>query len=340
MRTLDSAPPPPSGPFHYGELAVQSRAGVRARAARVGEIIAPAISPPFAAFLRSARVAAVGAPDREGRVWATMLVAAPGFLRAGRDTLRVRAEPAVADALYATLTRRTTDGDGPSPPVGLTAIDFETRRRVRVNGTLASDDENADESVLGFSVTVAEAYGNCPKYIQARTPLIAPSTPGPARGLATHAATAVEERDALTESQRACLGLADTAFLASVGPHGRADASHRGGPPGFLAVAGPRHVLLPDYAGNAMFNTLGNLAVDPRVGLVVPEFATGRLLQFSGTASIDWRPEAAAAFAGAERVVVLTIERVREVAGALPAEWSMPVASPFTPARALTGPDS
>jgi len=90
-------------------------------------------------------------------------------------------------------------------------------------------------------------------------------------------------------------------------------------------------VLLPDYAGNTMFNSLGNLAADPRAGLAVPDFARGRLLQLSGKAAVDWRPESAAAFPGAERVVVLEVERVREVAGALPAAWSAPVASPFNP---------
>jgi hypothetical protein len=143
-------------------------------------------------------------------------------------------------------------------------------------------------------------------------------------------------RVALSDAQRAWLRSADTAFVASVGPaageaHGRADASHRGGAPGFLAAVGARQVLLPDYAGNSMFNTLGNLAADPRVGLAVPDFATGRLLQLSGTAAVDWRAEVAATFPGAERLVVIHVEHVREVAGALPAGWSAPEPSPFNP---------
>ncbi|GJG86720.1 hypothetical protein tb265_19010 [Gemmatimonadetes bacterium T265] len=331
--TLTAAPPPGS-PFHRGESAVQARAGVRAMAERVGGIIAPEISPAFGAFLRTVRVAAVGAPDAERRVWATMLVAAPGFLEAERDALRVGAAPAAGDALRAALggARGAT---GAPTPVGVTAIDFGTRRRVRVNGVLADGaPERGARPGLGFVVAVREAYGNCPKYIQARAVPAGP-TAAPADVPLADAA------DRLTDAQQAWLRAADTCFLASVGPTedgpteggtpGRADASHRGGAPGFLAVPDAGRVVLPDYPGNAMFNTLGNLAVDPRVGVVVPDFARGRLLQLSGTAAVDWRPAAAAAFPGAERVVVLTVERVREVAGALPAGWSAPQPSPLNP---------
>jgi hypothetical protein len=307
------------GPFHEGELAVQARAGVRASAARVGGIIGDTIPPALVPSLRSARVVALGAPDETGRVWATLLVGEPGFVDASPHRLRVRAQPRAGDALHALLTR-------PAPSsarraVGLTIVDLATRRRVRVNGTLSADDD-------GFAVEVEEAYVNCPKYIQARTPSTLSRAPGDASPVA-------DERDALSDAQRLWLGAADTAFLASVGPTGRADASHRGGPPGFLVAIDARRVAFPDYAGNTMFNSLGNLAADPRAGLVVPDFARGRLLQLTGTAAVDWRPEVAAVFPGAERVVVFDVERVREVAGAIPAGWSAPVASPFNPVGSI-----
>ena len=311
-----------TGPFHAGELAVQARAGVRAFATRVGGIIGATIPPAFTPFLATARVVAAGAADGEGVVWATMLLGPPGFVEASPTRLRVRATPTARDALRPVLTRHAP----PDPPtaVGLTIIDLATRRRVRVNGRRVPDDDPGDPRVGGFTVAVEEAYVNCPKYIHART---APSTV--AAGELPH--PAVEESDGLTDAQRAWLGAADTAFLASVGPTGRADVSHRGGAPGFLVAADARRVVLPDYAGNAMFNTLGNLAADPRAGLVVPDFATGRLLQLAGSAAVDWRSDAAASFPGAERVVVFSIERVREVGGALPTGWTAPVASPFTP---------
>ena len=339
--TDDSA----SGPFHAGELAVQTRAGVRAEATRVGGIIGPTIPPPFAAFLRTARVVAIGAADAREHVWATLVVGAPGFVAASPTRVRVGAVPAPGDALRTLLTE--VDPGGPRVPssVGLTIIDLATRRRVRVNGTLAAADPgDARPGVArGFAVAVDEAYGNCPKYIQARTapdgdvPNMAPDVVADDRsGEPPDGTHEAPDRDGLSAAQRAWLAGADTAFMASVGPPhdgraGRADASHRGGAAGFLVALDAHHVLLPDYAGNTMFNTLGNLTVDPRVGLAVPDFASGRLLQLSGTASIDWRPDVAARVPGAERVVLVAVERVREVAGALPARWSSPRPSPFNP---------
>ena len=345
-----------SGPFHSGELAVQARAGVRAQAARVGGIVGPTIPPAFAAFLGAARIVAIGAADARGHVWATLVVGAPGLVLASPTRVHVGALPAPGDALRTFLTRAEPAGaagpatDGPAS-VGLTVIDLATRRRVRINGSLAAADLGDARSGVarGFAVAVEEAYGNCPKYIQART---VPDDDAPNASADAVAdlvpdvssdgtQDAAPERDGLGDAQRAWLAAADTAFVASVGPPhdgraGRADASHRGGAPGFLVALDARRVLLPDYAGNTMFNTLGNLSVDPRVGVAVPDFASGRLLQLSGTATIDWRPGAAACFPGAERVVVVAVERVREVAGALPTGWSPSRPSPFNPPVRIT----
>lgn len=314
-------------PFHHGELAVQAQAGVRATAQRVGGIIAPAIAPPLAAFLRSARVVALGAADRDGHVWASLLVGAPGVVEPTAQHLTVAMLPAVDDALYARLRGRddahAVGAPGaPGAPVGLVAIDFATRRRVRVNGRLAPPTADA-----AFTIAVEEAYGNCPKYIQARAPA-ATAAPGVAWA-PPPVVPALSNR--LTPAQQRWIRAADTSFVASVGPRGRADASHRGGAPGFMAVPNAQHIVLPDYPGNALFNTLGNLAVDPRVGIVVPDFAAGHVLQLSGTAVIDWRPEATTGFPGAERVVVVRITHVVEVAAAIPAGWSPAAPSPFNP---------
>jgi hypothetical protein len=82
-------------------------------------------------------------------------------------------------------------------------------------------------------------------------------------------------------------------------------------------------VLIPDYAGNMMFNTLGNVAADGRAGLLLVDFATGRTLQMTGTATIYWDAEMVAEFPNAQRVLELEIEAVVET----------------TPAQAgLTGP--
>ena len=64
------------------------------------------------------------------------------------------------------------------------------------------------------------------------------------------------------------------------------NASHRGGPPGFVEVVDDRTLRIPDYVGNSMLNTLGNLTVNPHAGLVVLDFGPNRTLQLTRRAEI------------------------------------------------------
>ena len=81
---------------------------------------------------------------------------------------------------------------------------------------------------------------------------------------------------------------ADTFFLGTVNPERGADVSHRGGPAGFVRLDGTTRLWWPDYHGNNLFNSLGNLAVDPEAALLFFNFRDGQALQLSGTASVGW----------------------------------------------------
>ena len=250
--------------FHAGELAVQQEAGVRAAAARLeGMLGAPALDGGAGRFLAQQAFAVLTGRDADGRLWASPLTGEPGFLAVdGPSTLRVAAGPAVGDPLH----------DLPAGgPVGMIAIDFARRRRFRVNGTLTAVGE-------GLLVEVDQAYGNCPQYIHPRVLDAAPSAVG---------ATRARGDDGLDERDTALIGRADTFFLGTVHPDRGADASHKGGPAGFVRVADERTLWWPDYAGNNMFNSLGNLVVDPAVAMLFVDFATGETLQLSGTARLE-----------------------------------------------------
>ncbi|WP_237721067.1 pyridoxamine 5'-phosphate oxidase family protein [Mycolicibacterium phlei] len=97
------------------------------------------------------------------------------------------------------------------------------------------------------------------------------------------------------------MAAADTLFLGTAHPTRGADASHRGGPPGFIDVTA-NTLSWPDYPGNNMFNSLGNLAVDPAAAVLVVDFTTGTTVQVSGTGAIEW--------SGTDRRVALTVEAV------------------------------
>jgi uncharacterized protein len=78
--------------------------------------------------------------------------------------------------------------------------------------------------------------------------------------------------------------------------------SHRGGCPGFIRTAADGAIVIPDYHGNSFFNTLGNLTLHPRAGLLFIDFAIGDLLLLVGAAEIVWDSGEVHELPGAERV--------------------------------------
>jgi uncharacterized protein len=306
------APPLDDELFHEGERAVQRRAGVEDVARRVGAgSIEADVAPEVRAFLAHQLFVfgATRAPD--GRVWSTLLVGAPGFVQ-GIDSrhLLLATRPAAGDPLQDALAA------GPAP-LGLLALQAATRTRVRVNGTAVWTER-------GIALAVREAFGNCTKYIGARVPvaLLAEGHVDPDRRLG----------ERLDPHQVALVRAADTAFIASAHPARGADASHRGGRPGFLEVADDgRRVLLPDYTGNRMFQTLGNLTVDPRIGMLIVDWETGRTLQLSGTAEILWDGPEVQRRPKAHRVVAITVEAVADQVRALPIRFELREAYPLQP---------
>ena len=85
----------------------------------------------------------------------------------------------------------------------------------------------------------------------------------------------------------------------------------------------------PDYAGNCLFNTLGNIEIDPRCGLLFIDFDSGDCLQLTGEAAILWEPEHVCRFPGAERVVSFQLEEVIHIEAALPLTWRFQDYSPI-----------
>jgi len=141
----------------------------------------------------------------------------------------------------------------------------------------------------------------------------------------------VRESGALDDSQREWIRAADTFFIATRSREAGADASHRGGEPGFVDVVDGSRLAWPDYSGNRMFQTLGNLATDASAGLVFIDFEAGRTLQLTGRAVVDWEAGRAAGYPGAERVVDFAITRVAETRGRYELRRRLVERSPFNP---------
>lgn len=283
--TNDQRRVPPG--FHEGELTVQQQAGVRAEASRLRRMLDPAhLNGGAARFLAGQNFAVLSGCDRRGRLWVSPLTAPAGFLEVtDTNTLRVHTHPAPDDPLH----------DLPAgQQVGLLVIDFAKRRRYRINGWLT------DTTAAWFTIEADQAYGNCPQYIQQRDLTTDEGPPtGPSRDPnaetrpadpTTSAGTAAgtpAEGTQLADADVAQVAAADTIFLGTTHPNRGGDASHRGGPPGFVRVEDERHLWWPDYPGNNMFNSLGNLAVDPTAALQFCDFTSGRTLHLSGTARLQ-----------------------------------------------------
>jgi predicted pyridoxine 5'-phosphate oxidase superfamily flavin-nucleotide-binding protein len=297
--------------YHRGERTAQDRAGQLDHARRSGRAIRGEMPDKAREFLVAQPMLVVGAADRRGRIWASLLTGEPGFVRAPEPSaVTVAARPVPGDPLAEVL------GEAAARPVrvGMIAIEPASRRRMRMNGRAAPGD-------AGLRVELDQVYANCPKYIQQREPYVAAPRPpaAPVRGTA------------LTAAQQGRIRRADTFFVATADEEGNTDASHRGGNRGFVEVLSPTRLRWPDYAGNAMFNTLGNIEVNPAVGLLVPDWSTGGTLQLTGTARVDWDAEHAAAVPGAERLVEFTVTEVVEIVDATPHRWTAPVFSRFNP---------
>jgi Pyridoxamine 5'-phosphate oxidase len=252
--------------FHAGELAVQRKAGTLDEAARLSPMLDPAeLRGGIAAFLADRTFAAITARDTAGRLWTSPLTGPRGFLEAaGPTTLVIHAQLRAGDPLHGLPTGQKA---------GLVIVEFAARRRVRVNGTLTA----ADDGTL--VVEVEQAYGNCPQYIHQR--LLAQGSPGQA------GAGDVRRDEVLLPSDSGLIRAADTFFLGTTNPERGSDSSHRGGAPGFVRVGGGR-LWWRDYPGNNLFNSFGNLAVDPEAALLFLDFNTGRTLHLSGTAEVEW----------------------------------------------------
>lgn len=109
---------------------------------------------------------------------------------------------------------------------------------------------------------------------------------------------------AFTPSDRSFIESAIYFFLATADADGHPDVSFKGGPAGFVRVTGPAELAFPDYDGNGMFRSLGNLSVNPNVGLLfIAMHGRARRVRISGAARIDRNDPLLAQTVGAQMIV-------------------------------------
>lgn len=303
-------------PFHEGELAVQTRAGETHTALLNARMIGGAIIPGALPFIARQPWVILGGLDREERLWCSALVGAAGFAEASDDGATLSLDLARAPVHGANpLLREHSLGRA----TGALFIELETRRRLRVNGRIA--EATADR----LRLAVEESFPNCPKYIQKRSfdgGRVAPALEAESRNGAE-----------LGDEERARIQAADTLFIATLHPGRGVDVSHRGGAAGFVEVVDARTLRLPDYTGNGLFQSFGNLEVDPRLGMFIPDFSGPGLLHLTGTARVVFdAPDPEGRSGGTGRFLEFSVERwVSTPPGEGAPSWTLVEASPYNP---------
>ncbi len=305
-------------PWHRGERELQERVGVAERMDVFGrKVIRDFMPDQHREFYQQLPFLVIATVDKQGAPWISLLASKNALAHSpDAKTLAVNAVPDAHDPV--------TEGLQADQAIGVLGIELHTRRRNRVNGRI---------SLLhhaGFVLDVEHAFGNCPQYIQTRQfqfidhPVEQPP---------------VEISHTLDDEARHTIAQADTFFVASYvddadGDHPRQiDASHRGGKAGFVRVEG-NVLTIPDFAGNLHFNTLGNLHINPRAGLVFVNFANGDVLHLTGRTEIQFDGIEIQSFQGAERLWRFTATKMVRRRGALPLRWQF---GEFSPNALMTG---
>jgi predicted pyridoxine 5'-phosphate oxidase superfamily flavin-nucleotide-binding protein len=117
-------------------------------------------------------------------------------------------------------------------------------------------------------------------------------------------------RAALDDDDRAFVERCDMVFVATADAAGRPQCSYKGGDPGFVRVLDPRTIAYPNYDGNGMYLTGGNLVVNPNVGLLFISFEERKRLRLTGVASHSEDDPLAAAYPEAQFVTRVAVREV------------------------------
>lgn len=253
-------------PYHIGEATVQELFGEKKLAERNGKVITDKIIPGAINFIEKQPFFLASSRNLEGELWISPLAGAAGFIRvAGESSISLNTE-----LLYSNPSDVFWRNVKETHKIGLLFIELSSRRRFRINGSITTEDNN-------LIITISQAYPNCPKYIQQRH---GHPTQKP------HYHDQVTKGQILIQPFVNLIRNADTFFVGSCSATGDMDASHRGGPPGFVTIKDDSTLVIPDYPGNSMFNTLGNFHVNPAAAITFIDFENNTTLQLSGSAEV------------------------------------------------------
>ncbi len=299
--------------FHSGEATIQAESGIDTAKFDhdVDQPFQPELNDSEVRFVGGRTFSVAASLDQDRRPWASPLIGEAGSLFSVLDLTTVRVQP------------RRVDGDPlfgnveANGSMGVLYFNPEIRRRAK---SLGSGHVEPDGSI---TYRMHRMFGLCPKYIFKRS-----HDPSETNNNETDAdAFQPTSAPSLTAEDRHQLERSDTIFLASHSEANGTDPTHRGGPPGFITVENDSTISMREYVGNGMFQTLGNLLLDDRIGLLDVDFGSGRILQLTGRGSVK---PAEPNGVETERILRIEIDEVR-VGFVVVGVWTNIEASPLVP---------
>jgi ferredoxin-NADP reductase/predicted pyridoxine 5'-phosphate oxidase superfamily flavin-nucleotide-binding protein len=299
------------------------------------------LTPQAAFLLQRAPLLAIGTLDSQDRPWTTVWGGAPGFSEPlgggimGTRTIVDSENDPVVQALVGDAPKGEMMRSGDKMIAGLT-IDLMTRKRVKIAGRMLASsvgevnieyDEGAPkiegapetQDQMQFVYKVDQSLGNCPKYLNQYE--IKPA-------LVT--SKLVSKSPTLSTKAKELVGKSDMFFLSSTTTEDM-DTNHRGGPKGFVRVLSDTEIVYPEYSGNRLYQSLGNLQMNPKIGITFPDYETGDVLYITGHVDILVLDEAAKLLPGSNLVVKIHVDEARFVEGGLPFRGFEKTPSPYNP---------
>ncbi len=302
--------------FHDGELRLQEQTGMRENIAKVTKIMMrDFMTDQHRQFFEGLEYLFLGTIDQNGLPHASIVTGPEGFAHSpDPKTLMIQMSKRNEKAAF--------EGLAVGQAIAVLGLDLSNRRRNRMHGRITA------LSAHFITITVVQSYGNCPKYINLREiseRSLMPNT-------APHKVQTI-----LGPNDMDLIKNSDTFFIASYVQDGSgqsyegADISHRGGKPGFVSVDSPTQLTIADYQGNYLFNTFGNLLLNPKAGLLFIDFETGDQLHIQGRAKLIEDPKLVASVEGAQRLLQIEIDSAMRQDSATSLRWRFVETSPYSP---------
>lgn len=324
-------------PFHEGEQQMHKLLNVP----DYGNPTTMMLTPQAAFLLQRAPLLAIGTLDSDNRPWTSLWGGYTGFSESlGGGIIGTRTiVDGVHDPVVQALVGNAKDGEmvqGEQKMVAGLTIDLMTRKRVKIFGRMiagtmgevdvdyedgAKPTDGAPEKAAQIQLItkIEQSLGNCPKYLNQYD--IKP---------ALVVSKLAYQGPELSSDAKQLINKSDMFYLSS-SVEDDMDTNHRGGPPGFVRILSDTEIVYPEYSGNRLYQSLGNLLVNPKIGITFPDYETGDVLYITGTVDVLVQKEAAALLPGSNIAVKIKLVEARLVQGGLPFRGERKIPSPYNP---------